>query len=84
MNDTDRPVFVNHYYAGEPPIQFTSKRLIKLDECDELSTDSSRSYKIPMGNQPRAPNHESVELSQDSLGMPMSTKNAGPTLLQKE
>ena len=33
VNDIDRPVFVNHFYAaGEPPTQFTSKRLIKLDD----------------------------------------------------
>ena len=46
MNDIKRPVFVNHYYAGEPLIPLTSKRLIKLDECDEMSTDSSRGYQM--------------------------------------
>ena len=40
LNDVARPVFVNHYYAGEVFIPETSKKLIKLDECD-LSTESS-------------------------------------------
>ena len=40
VNDVGRPVFVNHYYAGEAFIPVTSKRLIKLDECD-VSTDNS-------------------------------------------
>ena len=40
MNDVGRPVFVNHYYAGEVFIPVTSKKLIKLDECD-VSTENS-------------------------------------------
>ena len=32
LNHVGRPVFVNHYYAGEGFIPITSKRLIKLDE----------------------------------------------------
>ena len=40
MNDVGRPVFVNHYYAGEAIIPITSKKLIKLDECD-VSTEVS-------------------------------------------
>ena len=40
VNDVGRPVFVNHYYVGEPFIPITSKKLIKLDECDS-STESS-------------------------------------------
>ena len=39
-NDVGRPVFVNHYYAGEAFILATSKKLIKLDECD-VSTETS-------------------------------------------
>ena len=38
VNDVGRPVFVNHYYAGEAFIPVTNKRLIKLDECD-VSTE---------------------------------------------
>ena len=40
LNDVGRPVFVNHYYVGEGFIPVTSKKLIKLDECD-VSTESS-------------------------------------------
>ena len=40
VNDVGRPVFVNHYYVGEAFIPVTSKKLIKLDECD-MSTDNS-------------------------------------------
>ena len=40
LNDVGRPVFVNHYYVGETFIPATSKKLIKLDECD-VSTENS-------------------------------------------
>ena len=40
VDDVGRPVFVNHYYAGEAFIPVTNKRLIKLDECD-VSTEIS-------------------------------------------
>ena len=40
LNDVARPVFVNHYYAGEAFLPVTSKKLIKLDECD-VSTENS-------------------------------------------
>ena len=40
LNDVARPVFVNHYYAGKAFIPATSKKLIKLDECD-ISTKNS-------------------------------------------
>ena len=40
LDDVGRPVFVNHYYAGEVFIPVTSKKLIKLDECD-VSTENS-------------------------------------------
>ena len=40
VNDVGRPVFVNHYYAGEAFIPVTNKQLIKLDECD-VSTEIS-------------------------------------------
>ena len=42
LNDVARPVFVNHYYAGEAFIPATSKKLIKLDECDVLTENSLR------------------------------------------
>ena len=40
LNDVGRPVFVNHYYAGEGFIPVSSKKLIKLDKCD-VSTESA-------------------------------------------
>ena len=40
LNEVARPVFVNHYYVGEAFIPTTSKKLIKLDECD-VSTENS-------------------------------------------
>ena len=40
LNNVARPVFMNHYYAGEAFIPTTSKKLIKLDECD-MSTENS-------------------------------------------
>ena len=41
LNNVARPVFVNHYYAGDLFMPTTSKKLIKLDECD-TSIDNSR------------------------------------------
>ena len=48
LNDVGRPVFVNHYYTGEGFIPVTSKKLIKLDECD-VSTESSLRNAQPQG-----------------------------------
>ena len=48
LNDVGRPVFVNHYYAGEMFIPVTSKKLIKLDECD-VSTENSLRNAQPQG-----------------------------------
>ena len=48
LNDVGRPVFVNHYYAGEAFIPITSKKLIKLDECD-MSTENSLRNAQPQG-----------------------------------
>ena len=41
-------MFVNHYYAGEAFIPVTSKKLIKLDEC-EVSTENSLRNAQPQG-----------------------------------
>ena len=48
VNDVGRPVFVNHYYAGEAFIPITNKKLIKLDECD-VSTEISQKNAQPQG-----------------------------------
>ena len=34
LNEAARPVFVNHYYAGETLVSGMNKRYISLDECD--------------------------------------------------
>ena len=59
LSDVARPVFVNHYYAGEPLIPVMSKRFIRLDESD-ISTENS--VRNP---QPQAISHEFVEHLQD-------------------
>ena len=60
VNDVGRPVFVNHYYVGEAFIPVTSKKLIKLDECDISTESSSRNI------QPQVIERESREHSQNS------------------
>ena len=60
LNDIGRPVFVNHYYAGEVFIPVTSKKLIKLDECDVLTENSLRN------TQPQGMECEYREHSQNS------------------
>ena len=37
LNETVRPVFVNHYNAGEAVVSGTNRRYIRLDDCDVLS-----------------------------------------------
>ena len=59
-NDVGRPVFVNHYYAGEAFIPVTNKRLIKLDECDVSTEISLRNA------QPQDMEREFKEHSQNS------------------
>ena len=48
LNDVGRPVFVNHYYVEESFIPITSKKLIKLDECD-VSIENSLRNAQPQG-----------------------------------
>ena len=60
VNDVGRPVFVNHYYAGEAFIPVTNKKLIKLDECDVLTEISLKSA------QPQGMEREFREHSQNS------------------
>ena len=56
VNDVGRPVFVNHYYAGEAFIPATSKKIIKLDECD-VSTENSLKNAQPQGMEPEFREH---------------------------
>ena len=60
LNDVARPVFVNHYYAGESFIPTTSKKLIKLDECDASTDNSIRNI------QSQGTEHECREYSRNS------------------
>ena len=60
VNDVGRPVFVNHYYAGEAFIPVTNKKVIKLDECDVLTEISLRNA------QPQGIEREFKEHSQNS------------------
>ena len=60
VNDVGRPVFVNHYYAGEAFIPVTNKKLIKLDECDVSTEISLRNV------QPQAMEREFKEHSRNS------------------
>ena len=60
LNDVGRPVFVNHYYVGEAFIPITSKKLIKLDDCDVSSENSLRNV------QQQGTLHEYREHSQNS------------------
>ena len=50
VNNVGRPLFVNHYYVGEAFIPATSKKLIKLDECD-ISTETSLKNAQPQGRE---------------------------------
>ena len=71
VNDVGRPVFVNHYYAGEAFIPVTNKKLIKLDECD-VSTE------ILMRNaQPQAIEREFGEHSRNSQIMQQTAEAGG-------
>ena len=78
LNEIARPVFINHYYTGEPLIPVTSKKLIRLDEYDVSTEISARNL------QPQGPTCESVEASRDSLRMPIPNKNVGPPPLEKD
>ena len=65
-NDLARPVFVNHYYAGEPLLPTMSKKYIRLDECDDSTETSTRNP------QPQTFNRETVEQLRDSLRSPVA------------
>ena len=71
LNDVARPVFVNNYYTGESLIPVTSKKFIRLDECDISRENSVRN------SQPPVANHEFVEHLRDSLTMQQQQLMAG-------
>ena len=68
LTDIARPIFVNHYYAGEPLIPVTSKKIIRLDECDVWTENSARNLQL------QGPNCKSVEALRDSLGCQWQVK----------
>ena len=68
VNDVGRPVFVNHYYAGEAFIPVTNKKLIKLDECDVSTEVSLRNA------QPQAIERDFGEHSQNSRTIQQTSK----------
>ena len=55
LNETVRPVFVNHYYAGEAVVSGTNRRYIRLDDCDVLSES------VQGMHQTQAVEHEFIE-----------------------
>ena len=61
LNETVRPVFVNHYYAGEAVVSGTNRRYIRLDDCDVLSES------VQGIQQGQAVNREFTEHSRESL-----------------
>ena len=78
VNDVGRPVFVNHYYAGEAFIPVTNKKLIKLDKCDVLTEISLKTGKAEREQVKRHGNavvhSELREDSQNSLRMTSVSK----------
>ena len=61
LNETVRPVFVNHYYAGEAVVSGTNRRYIRLDDCDVLSES------VQGIQQMQAVDREFIEHSRESL-----------------
>ena len=61
LNETVRPVFVNHYYAGEAVVSGTNRRYIRLDDCDVLSES------VQGIQQTQAVDREFIEHSRESL-----------------
>ena len=69
LNDVGRPVFVNHYYAGEVFIPITSKKLIKLDECD-VSIENSLRNAQPQGIEREYREHsQNLQIAQQQNGI---------------
>ena len=69
LNDVGRPVFVNHYYVGEAFIPVTSKKLIKLDECD-MSIENSLRNAQPQGTEREYREHsQNLRITQQQTGI---------------
>ena len=69
LNDVGRPVFVNHYYVREVFIPVTSKKLIKLDECD-VSIENSLRNAQPQGIERKYREHsQNSQITQQQKGI---------------
>ena len=69
LNDVARPVFVNHYYVGKAFIPVTSKKLIKLDECD-VSTENSLRNVLQQGTEREVREHsQNSWMAQRQIGI---------------
>ena len=78
LNDVARPVFMNHYYAGESFIPTTSKKLIKLDKYDISTENSIRNI------QPQGTECEYREYSRNSLMRQQQARTENENLQLKE
>ena len=69
LNDVARPVFVNHYYAGEAFIPATSKKLIKLDECDVSTKNSLRNIQQQGAECEFREHSQNLQMAQQQTGI---------------
>ena len=69
LNDVARPVFVNHYYAGEAFIPATSKKLIKLDEYDVLTENSPRNVQQQDTEREYREHSQNLRMAQQQTGI---------------
>ena len=68
LNDIARPVFVNHYYVGEALIPTTSKKLIKLDECDVSTENSLRNAQLQVTDHKCREHSQNLRITQQQTG----------------
>ena len=69
LNDVARPVFVNHYYVGEAFLPATSKKLIKLDECDVLPENSLRNVQQQSAQCKYREHSQNLRMAQQQTGI---------------
>ena len=69
LNDVGRPVFVNHYYVGEAFIPVTSKKLIKLDDCDVSSENSLRNVQQQGTLREYREHSQNSQMAQQQIGV---------------
>ena len=69
LSDVGRPVFVNHYYVGEAFIPITSKKLIKLDDCDVSSENSLRNVQQQGALREYREHSQNSRMTQQQIGI---------------